>query len=173
MKETGGLTPGRALDLGAGEGRNAVWLAEQGWRVTAVDFSAVAVERGRKLARERGVEVDWQVADVTSYQPEVGGFDLVLLAYLHLPAPQRSTVLHRAGAAVCPGGSLVLVGHDLANLTNGIGGPQDPTVLQTPDMVVAELSGLHVSRAETAPRPVHTPTGTVNALDTVIVATRP
>ncbi len=173
VKETGGLTPGRALDLGAGEGRNAVWLAEQGWRVTAVDFSAVAVERGRKLARERGVEVDWQVADVTSYQPEVGGFDLVLLAYLHLPAPQRSTVLHRAGAAVCPGGSLVLVGHDLANLTNGIGGPQDPTVLQTPDMVVAELSGLHVSRAETAPRPVHTPTGTVNALDTVIVATRP
>ena len=173
VAETADLPPGRALDLAAGEGRNAVWLAERGWRVTAVDFSAVAVRRGQELARERGVDVDWQVADVTAYQPEAGAYDLVLIAYLHLPRPELAAVLGRAATAVRLGGSFVLVGHDLANLTAGTGGPQDPAVLQTPDVVVAELPGLRVRRAETAHRPVHTPDGTVDALDTVVVATRP
>ncbi|MFG1955277.1 class I SAM-dependent methyltransferase [Micromonospora sp. NPDC048830] len=172
VAETAELPPGRALDLAAGEGRNAVWLAGRGWRVTAVDFSAVAVRRGRDLARERGVDVDWQVADVITYRPEADAFDLVLVAYLHLPQPDRATVLRQAAAAVRPGGSFVLVGHDLANLTAGTGGPRDPALLLTPDAVAAELPGLRVRRADTARRPVRVQDGIVDALDTVVVAIR-
>lgn len=173
VEETADLPPGRALDLAAGEGRNAVWLAERGWRVTAIDFSAVAVERGRDLARSRGVQVEWQVADLTAYSPPADAFDLLLIAYLHLPAADLATILHRAQSALRSGGVLVLVGHDLANLTGGVGGPQDPSVLQTPEAVVAELNALQVRRAETARRPVRVDHQTVDALDTVVVATRP
>ncbi|HEX6969531.1 MAG TPA: class I SAM-dependent methyltransferase [Micromonosporaceae bacterium] len=173
VEEVTRLRPGRALDLAAGEGRNAIWLAEQGWRTTAVDFSRVAVERGRRWARERGVEVTWQVADVRTYQPAEGGFDLVLLAYLHLPAADLAAVLRRARSALAPGGCLLFVGHDLANLADGIGGPQDAAVLHTVDGIVAELVGLEIRRAETARRPVPVEDGTVDALDTVVVARRP
>lgn len=172
VEATVDLPPGRALDLAAGEGRNAVWLAGQGWRVTAVDFSPVAVERGHRLARDRGVEVTWQVADVTRYTPPANDFDLVLIAYLHLPAADLVTVLHRAQAALRPGGTMVVVGHDLANLSGGVGGPQDASLLHTPDAVVAALANLQVRRAETARRPVRLDNRTVDALDSVVVAIR-
>ncbi|MFJ8578245.1 class I SAM-dependent methyltransferase [Micromonospora sp. NPDC093277] len=169
-----GLTPGSALDLAAGEGRNAVWLAERGWRVSAVDFSQVAVERGRELAAHRGVPVEWRVADVTAYRPVPGSYDLVLICYLHLPAEERARVLDSARGALCPGGTLVVVGHDLANLTGGVGGPQDPGILLTPEAVVDGLAGLRIERAETARRPVPTADGgSADALDTLVVATRP
>jgi len=173
VAEAADLPPGRALDLAAGEGRNAVWLAGRGWQVTAVDFSAVAVGRGRELARQRGAAVDWQVADVLDYVPPVGRFDLVLIVYLQLSAADFAAVLHRAQAALRPGGVLLVVGHDLANLTGGVGGPQDPAVLMTPETVVAGLPGLRVRRAETARRPVPVDGRTVAALDTVVVAVRP
>ena len=80
------LAPGRALDVGAGEGRNAVWLASRGWQVTAVDFSAVGLDKGRRLAQDRGVAVDWVLADVRDYQPEPAS----LPARAHrLPAASR------------------------------------------------------------------------------------
>ncbi|MFU8854464.1 methyltransferase domain-containing protein [Micromonospora sp. SL1-18] len=174
VEAVGGLTPGSALDLAAGEGRNAVWLAGNGWRVTAVDFSPVAVERGRELAARRGVPVEWRVADVTTYRPAPGSYDLVLISYLHLPAEDLATVLDSARRALRPGGALVVVGHDLANLTGGTGGPQDPNILLTPEAVVDGLAGLRIRRAETARRPVPTTGGgSVDALDTVVVATRP
>jgi SAM-dependent methyltransferase len=173
VEETADLAPGRALDLAAGEGRNAVWLAERGWQLTAVDFSAVAVERGRALAGQRGVLVDWQVADVLPYVPPAGRFDLVLIVYLHLSAGDLATVLRRAATALRAGGVLLVVGHDLANLTGGVGGPQDPTVLMTPEAVVAMLPGVSVRRAETARRPVLVDGRAVDALDTVVVAVRP
>ncbi|MFE9694498.1 class I SAM-dependent methyltransferase [Micromonospora sp. NPDC005806] len=174
VESTAGIAPGAALDLAAGEGRNAVWLAERGWRVTAVDFSSVAVEWGRELAGQRGVGVEWRVADVTAYRPVPGSYDLVLISYLHLPAADLARVLDSARRALRPGGTLVVVGHDLANLTGGTGGPQDPKILLTPETVVDGLAGLHIQRAETARRPVpSTDGGTVDALDTVVVATRP
>lgn len=165
--------PGRALDLGAGEGRNAIWLARQGWQVTAVDFSPVAVERARKLAMADGVEVTWIVADVADYQPEPHAFDAVLVAYLHLPATLLAAALARAATALAPGGRIVVVGHDVASTGAGVGGPQDPAILYTPQRIVAELRGLTVRTAEQVRRPIQTEHGTTDAIDTLVVAVRP
>ena len=154
VAELAGLAPGRALDLAAGEGRNALWLAGRGWRVTAVDFSAVAIDKGRRLGQRAGVVVDWVVGDVLAYQPGGVDFDLVIIAYLHLPPAAMSTVWSRAVRALAPGGVLLVVGHDRTNLDEGTGGPQDPTLLYEPDAITAHLAGLHVDRAERVRRPV-------------------
>lgn len=148
VEEVAGLSPGRAIDLAAGEGRNAVWLAQQGWEVTAVDFSPVAIERGRELARQRNVTVDWHVADVTTYTPPADGFDLVLIAYLHLPAAEIAVVLSHARDAVRAGGIVLVVGHDLANLC-GTGRLQEHPVLPTPQPVVDGSKG----RGSAGPEP--------------------
>ena len=167
-----GTPPGRALDLGAGEGRNAIWLAGLGWRVTAVDFSAVAVDRARRLAHEQGVTVDWVVADLRDYQPAPGVFDGVIVAYLHLPPADLSIVLGRAAQALAPGGRILVVGHDVTNIDEGVGGPQDPVILHTPQAIVAALAGLTVRRAERVRRPVQTENGVVDAIDTLVAAVR-
>lgn len=165
-----GLSPGRALDLACGEGRNALWLARQGWRVTAVDFSEVALDKGRERAAKDGLELDWLAADLTAYLPEPGGFDLVLIAYLHLSAHDMRTVLGRAAAALAPGGTLFVVGHDATNPAEGVGGPQDPSVLYTPDAITACLTALRVERAERVTRPVQ---GAPRpAIDTLVIARR-
>ena len=105
--ELAGLPPGRALDLAAGEGRNSVWLAERGWSVTAVDFSRVGLEKGRKLGAIRGVgdsQVNWVVADLRDYEPARAAFELVLIAYLQLDAALRARVLARAPRRWSPAG---------------------------------------------------------------------
>ena len=155
--ELAGLTAGTALDLGCGEGRNAIWLARRGWTVTAVDFSAVAVERGRRTAGD--LPISWQVGDVlTAPLPRV---ELVVVAYLQLPAGQRRTALRRAFAALNPGGTFLAVAHDSTNLAEGTGGPQDPEVLYTAEDVLSDLEDepLAVVRAERVPRIVSQPDG--------------
>ena len=100
-----------------------------------MDFSRVGLEKGRKLSAARGVDeaqVDWIVADLHDYEPERDAYDLVLIAYLQVSPVLRANVLARAVAAVAPGGTMFVVGHDLTNLTEGVGGPQDPDVLYTP-----------------------------------------
>ena len=170
----GGLTPGRSIDLAAGEGRNAIWFAEQGWESTAVDDSAVAIDKARQIAERRGASITAEVADLNEYVPTPGGYDLVLVAYLQLPDDQLTPILARAAAAVAPGGSFVLVGHDATNLEHGYGGPQSPTVLTSPGQVVAAIGdGLTVERAEVAERHVETDDGIKTALDTVVIARRP
>jgi SAM-dependent methyltransferase len=168
--ELSDLPPGRAADLAAGEGRNAIWLARKRWRVTAVDFSSVAIERGRRIADAAGVEVDWVVADVLTWSPPEG-FDLVLVAYLQLAPADLAAALARAAAAVAPGGTLLVVGHDLANLTEGVGGPQYPDRLYTADGVATAVTsgGLKVIRAERVRRPVDDR----EAVDTLVRAVRP
>lgn len=173
VEEVSGLTPGRALDLGTGEGRNAVWLAEQGWQVTAVDFSQVALERAAAAADRTGVHVDWVSADLTAYTPAAAAFDLVVILYLHLPPDDRRAVFDRAAAALRPGGRLLIVGHDLDNLVAGHGGPQEPSVLYTPDRIAAELPGLTVARTQTVKRQVRTIEGTATAFDTLVLAVKP
>ncbi|WP_148572778.1 class I SAM-dependent methyltransferase [Nocardioides caldifontis] len=135
--ELADLPPGAALDVACGEGRNALWLAQRGWDVTALDFSAVAVERGRRLAGD--LPVAWVVGDALTVElPEV---DLVVLAYLQLAEDERRTAVRRSFAALRPGGTFFLVAHDSTNLTEGTGGPQDPAVLYTADDVLADLAG--------------------------------
>ncbi len=167
------LPPGRALDLGAGEGRNAVWLAGRGWRVTAVDFSAVGLDKGRQLAASRGTSVDWVHADVRDYQPEAGAFQLVLIAYLQLPAAELTGVLNHAVRALAPGGTLLVIGHDVDNLTEGAGGPQDPAVLYTAELITRPLDGLTVLRAGQVRRPLLTGDTGQQAVDTLVRAVRP
>jgi len=175
----GRLLPGRALDVAGGEGRNAIWLAERGWRATLADFSQVALERARRLADERlGDEADRlkvEPADVVTWTPEPHAFDLVVVAYLQVPAEPRREALRRAAGAVAPGGRLLVVGHDSRNLAEGTGGPQDPRLLYRAEDVVADLdgTGLDVEQAEVARRPVRAAGGSVDALDCLVLARRP
>lgn len=171
--ELGGVAPGRALDLACGEGRNAVWLAERGWTVTAVDFSPVAVDKGRALAAARGVDVDWHTEDVTVWQPPLEAFDAVVIAYLHLPSEQLASILEAAAAAVAPGGVLVAVGHDRDNAERGYGGPPDPSVLWDAGALTRHLAGLTVERAEQVTRTVSTDEGPRTAIDTLVRGRRP
>ena len=170
VAEVAGLEPGRALDLACGEGQNAVWLAGLGWEVTAVDYAEVAIAKAIERAAREGVAVDFHADDLLRYRPEARAFDLVLILYLHMPSDGRRLVLERAAAAVAPGGTLVLVGHDLLNLTEGVGGPSDPDLLFTPDDVVAELHGLDVEKAERVLRDVHD--ADRPAIDALVRATR-
>ena len=174
--ELAGLPPGRALDLAAGEGRNSVWLAERGWSVTAVDFSRVGLEKGRKLSAARGVgegQVDWVVADLSEYEPAREAYELVLIAYLQVDAALRARVLAGAAAALVPGGTLLVIGHDLTNLAEGVGGPQSPEVLYTPEAITAGLPGLRIARAGRVRRTVEREGGQATAVDTLVRAERP
>ncbi len=141
-----GLKPGRALELGCGAGRNAVWLAERGWQVTGVDFSSAAVERGRKLAGQAGVTLEFEVADAASYQPQ-GQFDLITSFYIQLPALQRARMLATAADALAPGGTLLFVSHDESIPPQGWS-EEDLLTLTTPQQIVAELSGLRIAEAK-------------------------
>jgi len=172
VAEIGAVAPGRALDLACGEGRNAVWLAELGWDVTGVDFSGVGLEKARRLAETRGVSVQWELADLTEYEPTRESFDLVIVMYLHLPEAARRVVFGRAAAAVATGGSLLVVGHDITNPGAGWGGPSDAAVLYGPDDVVVALDGLETVRAERVRRPVPTDSGERVAIDVLVRATR-
>ncbi|NJP98836.1 class I SAM-dependent methyltransferase [Nonomuraea sp. FMUSA5-5] len=170
------LPPGRALDLAAGEGRNALWLAERGWSVTAVDFSAVALERARSLAGQRLGEqagrVELVKADVRDYVPEPRAFDLVVIAYLQVAQDVRRQVMRSAAGAVAAGGLLLVVAHDSDNLAHGTGGPQDPAVLYRADDVAADVdgAGLRVVRAQARARPVEG--AARDAIDAFFVAVR-
>ena len=174
------LPAGTALDIAAGEGRNALWLVARGWEVTAVDFSVVALQRARALADEHlGRDADRLTtleADVETWVPKPRSYDLVLVAYLHLPEQLRRSVMRAAAEAVAPGGTLLVVGHDLENLGSGLGGPQNPAVLYRPSDIVADIepAGLIVDRSETAARSVTDGQGQpAEALDALVVARRP
>jgi SAM-dependent methyltransferase len=173
VEELAGLAAGRALDLGTGEGRNAIWLAERGWQVTAVDFSAVGLAKAAELAAGHGVTgVRWVEADLREYQPGPAAYDLVLLAYVHLPPDEFGALLQMAASALVPGGTLLVVGHDVDNIVHGHGGPQDPRILHRVQDVVAALPGLAIQRAEQARRPVLTGDGERAAIDSVVRAQR-
>jgi SAM-dependent methyltransferase len=155
--ECADLAPGRAVDLAAGEGRNAIWLARRGWDVTAVDFSQVALDKGRRLADATASptgSLAWVHADATTWTGS--GYDLAVVAYLQLPADERREAARRAVESLAQGGTLLWVAHDSTNLVEGTGGPQDPRVLMTAADVVADVEdlGVEVQRAERVARVV-------------------
>lgn len=166
-------TSGQAVDLGAGEGRHAIWLAGLGWQVEAVDFSEVGLAKGVANAGALNERITWIVADATTWAPAPNSVDLVVLAYLQLDETETAQVIRNIAPGLKPGGHIVWVSHDLINLSEGTGGPPMPSMLQTPEQVRAwmESAGLSVELAETRSRPVD---GAPRpALDCVAVATRP
>jgi SAM-dependent methyltransferase len=165
--ECAGLPPGDALDLAAGEGRNAIWLARRGWRVTAADFSQVALDKGRTLAGD--TEIEWVRADATTWRRDAA-YDLVVVAYLQLSATERRDALRHAFASLRDGGTLLVVAHDSSNLAEGTGGPQDPSVLYTADDVLADLEDTahEVVRAGRVERRVDGDDGPRTAYDALV-----
>jgi len=175
--EVSGLRSGRALDLACGEGRNAVWLATQGWEVTGIDFSRVGLDKAVQLGAANDVTCEWLRGDVTRWRAEQP-YNLVIVFYLQLPRAERTSAFAGAACALAPGATLLIVGHDLTNLTDGFGGPQNPDVLYTPDdvrddLVTAGVADLVIERAERVKRPVTTDAGPRVAIDTLVRAHRP
>jgi len=166
------MTAGVAIDLGAGEGRNAVWLAMNGWDVTAVDISPVGLAKADRLADEAGVTVATVEADANTYTPD-RQVDLVIVSYLQLPPEQRKRVVENARTWLKPGATFFLIAHDQSNIESGHGGPSDPGVCYTPQEVVSWLDGLDVSLATVAERHVETEQGQAVALDTLVIASAP
>lgn len=165
VDQVAGLEPGAALDLGCGEGGDAIWLAQQGWTVTAVDVATTALELGAQHAREAGVGADitWERHELGISFP-TGSFDLVSACYLHSPvALDRSRVLREAAEAVGPAGHLVVVGHAGAPSWSTPDHPHHDATFPTPDEVLADL-GLdqeqwEVVRSAVVAQPCRNPDG--------------
>ncbi|HEX2895459.1 MAG TPA: methyltransferase domain-containing protein [Marmoricola sp.] len=177
VEQVSAVTPGRALDIGAGEGADAVWLASQGWEVTAVDISEVALSRAAAHAAEAGVadRVTTLHQDVLGDDPLPGDADLVSAQFLHPPVERFDAIMQHLGEAVRPGGLLLIVGHHPEDVTSGVrSGHGHPELLFTPDRVVAALpaEAWDVRVAEAQPRTVDGPDGPVTVTDTVVLAAR-
>jgi 2-polyprenyl-3-methyl-5-hydroxy-6-metoxy-1,4-benzoquinol methylase len=171
VAEVASVPAGRALDLACGEGQNAIWLASVGWDVTGVDFSEVAIRKAATRAERDGVEVEFVCADLVEYEPAQASYDLVLVMYLHIPATRRRAVHEQAAAAVAPGGTFLLLGHDLTNLADGVGGPKDPDLLYTAEEIASELPEVEIEKATTVLRDVDGEERA--AIDTLVRARRP
>lgn len=175
---TGSLPPGRALDVAAGEGRNALWLAERGWDATAADFSPVGVVRAREIADRLSLGAGSfraVVSDALDEAPPASGgegYDLVLFSYLQLPQEPWATALTRGVDACASGGTILVVLHAARNLEHGVGGPQDPAVLHDPADVVASVADLPVEVVSAELRERGVDGAARPALDTVVVLRR-
>jgi len=143
VSETDGLTPSMALDVGCGEGADAIWLAVGGWRVTALDVSTVALQRAAAQAGLVGTEVarriDWVHADLTTWDPGPARWDLISAQYLHLPSAPRRAMFDRLAVAVAPGGTLLAVGHHPLDLRTTMPRPAEPDLFFTGDDIAARL----------------------------------
>ena len=136
--------------------------------MVGVDFSSVGLDKASRLAAQRGVTVEWVHGDLTAWEPG-NRFDLVVVMYLHVPAEVRHRVFARMARSVARGGTMLVVAHDLSNLSEGFGGPQNPAVLYTPEDVVADLAGIvDIERAERVHRTVDTQAGDATAIDVLV-----
>lgn len=142
--QVAGLSPGQALCLAEGEGRNAVHLAEQGHDVLAQDISPVGLAKARDLALQRGVAIRTLCCDLADFRPEPASVDLVVAIWMHLPPALRAAVLHRAVTALRPGGHLILEAYSPRQLAFGTGGPPQLSLLLEPEQLRTELTGLEL-----------------------------
>jgi 2-polyprenyl-3-methyl-5-hydroxy-6-metoxy-1,4-benzoquinol methylase len=158
VAETAELTPGTALDVGCGEGADAIWLAERGWQVTAVDVSPVALQRAAAHASQRGAaiagRIEWLHADIVAWEPGASRFDLVSTQFMHLPAATRDAIFQRLAAAVAPGGTLLIVAHHPSDLGTSVPRPQEPSLFYTAEQAAQPLGhdGWDIVTAEARPR---------------------
>lgn len=173
------LTPGTALDAGSGEGADAIWLAQRGWQVTAVDLSAVALQRGITHAARAGAEIaeriSWRHEDLAIWDPGLARYDLVSAQYLHLPGQPRDALFQRLAASVTPGGTLLIVGHHPSDLQTTMPRPPLPELYFTGDDIAAALDPRHwdIITNAAAERPATDPDGhAVTTHDTVLRARR-
>ncbi len=175
--ELSDLTPGRALDAACGEGRNGLWLTEQGWQVTAIDFSTVGIDKARRIADRRALTIDFLVADLARDSLPRARYDLVVVLYLHTDPAERALWLPRLIDCVAPGGTFFYLGHDPRNIDRGVGGPQDPALLPATEEITDYLGGFEILKAGTEERqvaadPGHGGDAAGVALDTLVRAVR-
>jgi SAM-dependent methyltransferase len=175
VEQVAGLAPGRALDVGCGEGADVVWLAEQGWLAAGVDVSPVALDRAAQHAADAGVgdRTTWSRVDVIGGHPLPGGMDLVTAAYLHAPLTVFAQTYDALAGAVRPGGTLLVIGHHPADAATGLRNPALSHLLFTPEQVVARLDTdtWDIAVAEGQTREITNADGdTVTITDTVVRA---
>lgn len=163
------LPQGCALDIGAGEGRNAIWLARSGWQVTALDVSKVGLERAAARAAEEGVELECVAGDWRGYAAS-SAFDLAVISFMHPGPDERSIMFEQAGAALVPGGHLFTIGVDLQE--QGRRGPPAPERLYTPERVREALAGFEVLRCESVSYEGETRDGRRQVVDVIAIARR-
>lgn len=142
VAQAGAIPPGPVLCLAEGHGRNAIWLAERGHAVTAVEQSGVGIARGRALAAERGAVVAFVQDDLAQFDMGEGKWGGIVSIFAHLPPALRRDVHARVVRALAPGGVFILEAYTPAQLALGTGGPRDAELLMTRDALVRELDGL-------------------------------
>ena len=175
LAEAADLPPGRALDVGCGEGADALWLAERGWRVDAVDISQVALDRAAAHGAERNLEITWIRANLLTDPPAAGAYDLVSAQFMQLPRKERRTMYAALADAVRPGGTLLIGAHHPSDLDSSIHRPNLPEMFFTAEEVAADLDEQRweILVAEARPRTAVDPDGqTVTIHDTVLRARR-
>lgn len=156
VQRLGRIAPrGRVLCLADGEGRNGVWLAQQGLQVTSVDVSARGLDKAQALARQAGVHIDAVVCDVTRFDVGTAAWDAITSIFLHLPAKPRRALHERCAAALKPRGVFIYEAYGLEQLRYGTGGPKEPELLPTLDDALADLNGLHIEHRFAGVRTVH------------------
>lgn len=171
------FAPGVALDVGCGEGADAIWLAEHGWRVTATDISLVALERARAISLNDDVagRIEWMQTDYLSSTPPEAHFDFVTAHFMHLPKALRDELFRRIAACVKPGGTLLIVGHHPSDLETTIPRPPLPELFYTAEEVAALLDASlwEILTSATRARSAVDPNGqTVAIADTMFEARR-
>jgi SAM-dependent methyltransferase len=173
VTEAADLEPGTALDVGCGEGADALWLAERGWKVTGTDISAVALKRAANQGESLGLDVNWQHVDLLAEPPEPRSYDLVSAHFLQLPPDKRRVLYAHLADAVAPGGTLLLVGHHPADMLAVMGRTNLQEMMFTAEELAAELDPAEwsVLVVDARPRPAKHPEGHEVAIrDTVLVA---
>lgn len=147
-------TTGHALDIGAGEGRNALFLASRGLDVLAVDQSAVGMRKAQRLATERGLSLRTRAVDLRDFDAPLGSFDVISSIFVHLPHELRAAVHRRIGAWLRPGGLFVLEAYPPDQIGRGTGGPNDPALMAPLEVIVGELAGLEIDHQASLVRTV-------------------